>query len=288
MSRDRLLRAGAFLDKHLFDPIQPEDIAAASALSLRSLQRHFATAVGESLSGYLRGRRLTHAAQQLVLGHQDILSLALDCQFGSHEAFTRAFSRHFFMSPSAFRQQGCLQHNYYRPSLDLAMLDELAAQHQQPPQVAPRPQQSLWGVTRAMQTDELTGAGLGSTVWQLGGQLRSLFGQQAPLRVFYFKTQPGQCRHFLLLVATAAGRGTPPQDMVALTLPAGYSATFTLHGDESQLPVFMYHCFAQWIFHSGWHFDDAPIELQLPDERHPRFRLTLPVRTTPCPVYRLW
>ena len=29
MSRDRLLRAGAFLDKHLFDPIQPEDIAAA-------------------------------------------------------------------------------------------------------------------------------------------------------------------------------------------------------------------------------------------------------------------
>ena len=68
-----------------------------------------------------------------MLGHQDILGLALDCQFGSHEAFTRAFARHYFMSPSEFRKQGCLCHNYHRPQLDEAMLSELNAQQQSPP-----------------------------------------------------------------------------------------------------------------------------------------------------------
>ena len=79
----------------------------------------------------------------------------------------------------------------------------------------------------------------------------------------------------------------------ALPMPAGFRATFTMQGNEQLLPVFLYHCYAQWIFHSGWHFADAPVELHFPydlgpSEREPRFRLTLPVRTTPSSSYSMW
>ena len=62
---------------------------------------------------------------------------------------------------------------------------------------------------------------------------------------------------------------------------------------EQLLPVFLYHCYAQWIFHSGWHFADAPVEMHFPydlgpSEREPCFRLTLPVCTTPSPSYSMW
>jgi len=43
----------------------------------------------------VRGRRLTEAARSLSNGAPDILSVALDTGYGSHEAFTRAFSRQF-------------------------------------------------------------------------------------------------------------------------------------------------------------------------------------------------
>ena len=55
MHRDRLLYAGEYLEANLFEPLTMEDIASASAMSLRSLQRHFVGAVGESLASYVRG-----------------------------------------------------------------------------------------------------------------------------------------------------------------------------------------------------------------------------------------
>ena len=288
MNKDRLLYAGEFLEQNLFEPLTADDLAAAAAMSLRSLQRHFAESVGESLASYVRGRRLTHAARQLVMGHPDILGLALDCQFGSHEAFTRAFRRHYFMSPSEFRDQGCLSHNYHRPVLDEAALDALEAQRQHPPQLHQVPEQTLWGLSTLMPPDQLDGLPLQLQTRRLAAELQALFGPHQTPRLFIYKTTPGQCQHFCVMMAVEARSGATPAGLETLRLPAGFRATFTQHGDESLLPVFMYHCYAQWIFHSGWHFADAPVELHLPNERQVRFRLTLPVRPTPSPSYHLW
>ena len=288
MDKERLLYAGEFLENNLFEPLTAEDIAASAAMSLRSLQRHFADSVGESLASYVRGRRLTQAAQQLVQGHQDILGLALDCQFGSHEAFTRAFRRHYFMSPSEFRQQGCISHNYHRPILDAAMLGELEVQRRRPPLLRQVPEQMLWGLSALMHPEQMSGLPLMQQTRRLAADLQTLFGQQQRPRVFIYKPRPGQCHYFCLMVAVEARSGAVPAGVETLRMPAGFRATFTQQGDKSLLPVFLYHCYAQWIFHSGWHFADAPVELHIPHEQERRFRLTLPVRPTPSPSYHLW
>jgi AraC family transcriptional regulator len=44
---------------------------------------------------YVRARRLSEAARALAAGAPDILSVALEAGYGSHEAFTRAFRDRF-------------------------------------------------------------------------------------------------------------------------------------------------------------------------------------------------
>ena len=65
--------------------------------------RAFAAATGFSVMRYVRARRLSEAARALAAGAPDILSLALDADYGSHEAFTRAFRRWSGASPGRFR-----------------------------------------------------------------------------------------------------------------------------------------------------------------------------------------
>lgn len=52
---------------------------------------------------YLRARRLSAAAEALATGGEDILTIALDVQYSSHEAFTRAFASYFGLLPSTVR-----------------------------------------------------------------------------------------------------------------------------------------------------------------------------------------
>jgi AraC family transcriptional regulator len=90
--------------------------------------RAFAAATGFSVMRYVRARRLTEAARELARGAPDILSLALDADYGSHEAFTRAFRDHFGMTPEAVRSATCLDHlKLQEPILmDSTALDTLA------------------------------------------------------------------------------------------------------------------------------------------------------------------
>jgi AraC family transcriptional regulator len=70
--------------------------------------RSFAAATGFSVMRYVRARRLTEAARALADGAPDILTLALEADYGSHEAFTRAFRDHFGVTPEAVRSSTCL------------------------------------------------------------------------------------------------------------------------------------------------------------------------------------
>src|ERR1700687_3859830 len=94
-----------FIESHFAREITFEDIAAASGVSRYHLSRAFGAATERSVMRYVRGRRLTEAAKSLAAGATDILSVALDAGYGSHEAFTRAFRDQFGLTPETFRAQ---------------------------------------------------------------------------------------------------------------------------------------------------------------------------------------
>ena len=92
-----------FIESHLADQLTLDGIAAISGISRFHLVRAFAAATGLSVMRYVRARRLSEAARALASGAPDILTLALEADYGSHEAFTRAFRDHFGMTPEAVR-----------------------------------------------------------------------------------------------------------------------------------------------------------------------------------------
>lgn len=83
-----------------------DDVAAACDASRFHLTCAFGLATGHSLMRYLRARRLSEAARALAAGAPDILALALDAGYGSHEAFTRAFREQWGVTPEALRARG--------------------------------------------------------------------------------------------------------------------------------------------------------------------------------------
>jgi AraC family transcriptional regulator len=105
---DPVQKALWFVESHFREPCALEDVARACRVSSFHLTRAFAASLGLPLMRYVRGRRLSEAARVLQQGAQDILAIALDAGYGSHEAFTRAFRDQFGLTPEQVRSQGNL------------------------------------------------------------------------------------------------------------------------------------------------------------------------------------
>ncbi|MCP3472519.1 AraC family transcriptional regulator [Bradyrhizobium sp. CCGUVB1N3] len=121
-------RALWFIESHLAEPMTLDQIAEIGGVSRFHMVRAFAAATGFPVMRYVRARRLTEAARNLARGAPDILSLALEADYGSHEAFTRAFRDHFGVTPEAVRAATCTsQLKLQEPILmDATLLDNLA------------------------------------------------------------------------------------------------------------------------------------------------------------------
>jgi AraC family transcriptional regulator len=119
-----------YIESHLARPLTLDEIAGASGVSRFHLVRAFGAASGLSVMRYVRARRLTKAARALAAGAPDILSLALDADYGSHEAFTRAFRDHFGVTPEAVRHAACFDHLKLQEPI---LMESSALDHLKPP-----------------------------------------------------------------------------------------------------------------------------------------------------------
>jgi AraC family transcriptional regulator len=114
-----------YIESHLADPLTLDEIAGVGGISRFHMVRAFAAATGLSVMRYVRARRLSEAARALAA---DILSLALDADYGSHEAFTRAFRDHFGVTPEAVRGARLDHLSLQEPiTMDSTFIDNLAA-----------------------------------------------------------------------------------------------------------------------------------------------------------------
>jgi len=122
-------RALWFIESHLAEELTLDEIADVAGISRFHMVRAFAAATGFSVMRYVRARRLSEAARALADGAPDILKLALDADYGSHEAFTRAFRDHFGVTPEAVRAATRLDNLMLQEPIvmDSTLIDNLQA-----------------------------------------------------------------------------------------------------------------------------------------------------------------
>ena len=82
-----------------------EELAARLYLSRYHFDRLISSVAGEPPSAFRRRILLERAAYRLVTTRLTILDIAVEAGYGSHEAFSRAFTRAYGMGPRRWRQQ---------------------------------------------------------------------------------------------------------------------------------------------------------------------------------------
>lgn len=117
-----------YLEQHLQDDFNIRETSAAANFSAFHFQRLFQAITGFTVLEYVRRRRLTEAAGMLRGTSEGILDIAMSFGYQSQEAFTRAFSTYFGMTPAKLRKleaeqlsllkmQQSIDFNDYRTSL---------------------------------------------------------------------------------------------------------------------------------------------------------------------------
>lgn len=96
------------VERNLNKDLTLANIAEAAGVSRYHLAHAFGTATGRSVMEYARGRRLSEAARALAAGAPDILAVALEAGYASHEAFSRAFRAQFDVTPEELRRKASL------------------------------------------------------------------------------------------------------------------------------------------------------------------------------------
>ncbi|MDL2205447.1 AraC family transcriptional regulator [Eubacteriales bacterium OttesenSCG-928-N13] len=98
-------RMQQYIVQHFQQEITLADLAKAAAYSPWQALRAFSELTGKTPFAYLRDVRLSDAAKKLRDTSMNVLDIALSETFGSHEGFTKAFSRKFGLQPSQYRKQ---------------------------------------------------------------------------------------------------------------------------------------------------------------------------------------
>ncbi|WP_327092011.1 AraC family transcriptional regulator [Nonomuraea sp. NBC_01738] len=103
---DRLNEAMAYIEAHLDRQIDGAELARIALTSEYHFRRMFSALAGMPLSEYIRRRRLTVAAAEVVRGAEPLLDIAVRYGYSSGEAFARAFRAMHGAGPGEARRAG--------------------------------------------------------------------------------------------------------------------------------------------------------------------------------------
>jgi AraC family transcriptional regulator len=94
-----------FVEAHISDELDVAQLATRSGTTEYHLRRMFSSLVGMPLSEYIRRRRMTLAAAEVIAG-KPLLDVAVTFGYGSSDAFGRAFLSVHGATPGEVRRNG--------------------------------------------------------------------------------------------------------------------------------------------------------------------------------------
>ncbi len=116
--REGILSALDYIEAHLTEELDVHHIAARAYVSAFHFQRLFSAMCGVSLGEYIRRRRLTQAAQELLRGAK-VIDTAIKYGYDSPDSFARAFRRFHGVLPSQAGQPGVMLQAFAPMKIDL-------------------------------------------------------------------------------------------------------------------------------------------------------------------------
>ena len=247
-----------FIEQHLYDEISVHDIAAASHYSTYHYSRIFKALVGDTPKEYLRKRRLTVAATRLLDENTDILSLALDCQFDSQEAFTRAFKQLFNITPAQYRKQNDPFRLLYKDQFSPHMLEILQNEISMEPEIILRPAQKLVGISQQYDNSDLSLPKLWSAFRPYRENIPNSAGNDAFGIYEAYEEQGDNVIFSYVCCLEVTNFDDVPDNMVTRELPEQLYARFTHKGSIANLGSTLKYIWGSWLPKSKYDYLPKP------------------------------
>lgn len=241
------------IESRLTQPLSLSLLSELCAVSPYHLSRTFRSATGLSPMVYLRARRLSHAALRLAHGDEDILTVALDVQYASHEAFTRAFTSCLGVLPSTVRRT--------RSTKNIKLLEAIEMDKSRLVNVAPpvlKDNDAFAVIGLGTQCTFETTGGI-PALWQAFNERESEVGVASPSVAYgVCHSADGEGRfHYLAGVEGPSGTRVP-EGMERVVIPAGCYAVFKHIGHISEFGNTVYTIWNKSIPELGLNTRQAP------------------------------
>lgn len=249
------------IERNLGNELSLSDIADGCGVSKFHMARAFEARVGMPVMQYVRARRLNNAAERLAEGAADILSVALDTGYASHEAFSRAFKAQFDRTPEAVRKHGTTKElNMMKP----ANIPDTAS-----PRGAIEPRIETLGaltvVGLARQQSLANTPAIPGQWQQFMTRYEEIDDKADPIPVSVTTDMDGEGNFSYLTGVVVTSAGKLPKGLVAQGVPAQTYAVFAHSGHVSEIAKTYVAIWDQWVPRSGKAVSGGPwLEKHLP------------------------
>ena len=257
---EQMNRAVEYIEKNLSAELAVENISKEAGISKWHFQRVFRAMIGETVMEYAQKRRLSQAAELLCRSEKNILEVALEYQFESHEAFTRAFKKFFTVSPSEFRKS--LKNSSMipqRPKITVEYINHLYKGISMEPKIIKLNEMNAVGVTgiiKSVQSPEFSqNFEKVPLLWKkLSEKADSVAGNAKFKRISLIDTTDkavlkSDLDDFAGIILEDGLK--KPSDLEARTVQAGEYAEFTHKGPMRSVNHTMNYIYGSWLPKSG-------------------------------------
>ena len=254
----RFFKSIDFIEQHLSDKISVHDIAAASHYSTYHFSRIFRALVGDTPKEYLRKRRLTLAAKRLLTEDIGILEIAVECQFDSQEAFTRAFKALFNMTPAQYRKINEPFRLLYKKPIEPTDLMFLQTNISREPEIVQQPAMKVVGIANTYDDGNLSLPKLWAGFAPYRNSIDNRVGQDFfGIYENYEETSDGTTFVYIC-AAQVSNFDNVPQGMITRELHAQTYARFTHIGSLDRLEDTLKYIWGSWLPKSAYQFAEKP------------------------------
>lgn len=274
---EKLNEAIGYMEEHLTDEIDYEQLGKIACCSSYHFQRMFAYMAGVPLSEYIRRRKMSLAAVDLQEKEAKIIDVAAKYGYSSPTAFNRAFQNVHGIAPSAVKNEGVSVKSFPPVSFKITVKGAEEMNYRIETKEAFR----IVGVSVPLQKNIEENFAVIPAKWgeiSVDGTLQKLIGMMntPPMGVLGISTcNDTEPWRYYIAVSTLKEKG----NFEEYTVPAATWAVFPGEGTNQSIQELERRIVTEWLPTSGYEYGNAPdVEVYLnPDPENAKYEVWIPV-----------
>ncbi|QVK17020.1 AraC family transcriptional regulator [Mycoplasmatota bacterium] len=138
-----------YIEENLTEPITIKEIAKVAMSSPYYYQRMFYILTGITVFEYIRNRRLSLAASELIMNNIKVIDVAIKYGYESSEAFSRAFKKMHGVNPSEVRKKKVTIKAFPKLIIQIMLKGDVPMDYK----IEKKPEFSFCGMTKNVSTE---------------------------------------------------------------------------------------------------------------------------------------